>query len=789
MYTCLLSTQGVVKIHKKMQFKLKSKYQPTGDQPSAIKELVADLNSGKRHNTLLGVTGSGKTFSVGNVIEKIQKPTLVIAHNKTLAAQLYQEFRDYFPENAVSYFVSYYDYYQPEAYIPSTDTYIEKEATINEEIDKLRLSSTTNLLTRPDCIVVASVSCIYNLGSPVEYGKYTLELVVGQILSRESLLLQLANLQYDRSDTEFSRGTYRIRGDSIQLWPAYEDNALRIDTFENVIESIKWIDPISGSATTPNNQSIHQSYQPEQKHFVIYPAKHYLMDPKSQVEAIEEIKNDLSLRVQDLEKQGKIIEAHRLKQKVGYDISQMQEFGFVNGIENYSRYFDDRESGEPPFTLIDYFQHNANEFGDGSFLTVVDESHMTLSQIKGMFEGDKARKKTLIEYGFRLPSALDNRPLTIDEFMNKTDLMTYVSATPNPKEIELSGGKVVEQLIRPTGLVDPNIELRPTTGQIEDLIVEVIKRKQIGQRVLVTTLTKKMAEALTDYLNDKDKVQHLIESHKRKLKEQKEAESEELIVGDDLSETTVWNEEELPIESIEIGKIEDKYFSHLKTRVRTADQVELDDIDYPKVAYLHSDIDTLDRSDILDDLRRGEYDVLVGINLLREGLDLPEVSLVAILDADKEGFLRSRTSMIQTMGRSARHVEGHAILYADRMTGSIKKAIEETLRRRRTQIQHNLDQGIDPQTIIKPIRDKLIKNQQKNKKKRGSGLDLESGEQKVFVQLKKGERIDLMSIDPQALTPDDKNKLSKKLKRRMNQAVKDMDFELAAMIRDVIKNL
>lgn len=772
-----------------MKFKLHSRFKPTGDQPLAIQQLVTDIESGKRHNTLLGVTGSGKTFTMANVIEQIQKPTLIIAHNKTLAAQLYQEFRDFFPENAVSYFVSYYDYYQPEAYIPTTDTYIEKESTINDEIDKLRLSATTNLLTRPDCIVIASVSCIYNLGSPVEYGKYTLELVVGQVLSRETLLLQLANLQYDRSETEFTRGSYRIRGDSIQLWPAYEDKALRIDTFENVIESIKWIDPISGLVVAPGNANIHQSqensgikYNPEQKRFIIYPAKHYMMDPKSQAENIAEVKNDLHKRLGKLREQGRIVEAYRLEQKVTYDITQMQEFGFVNGIENYSRYFDNREPGDPPFTLIDYLQHNADEFSQGKFLTIIDESHMTLPQIKGMFNGDQARKQTLIEYGFRLPSALDNRPLTISEFMEKTDIMTYVSATPNEKEIALSDSKVVEQLIRPTGLVDPTIELRPTTGQIEDLVIEVIKRKQIGQRTLVTTLTKKMAEALTEYLNDKTKIDTLIASYKSR--QQTKA------IAQDLGEleTTIWQQENLPIEQMEIGPIDSQYFSHLKNQTKTTDYVDLETVDYPKVAYLHSDIDTLERSDILDDLRRGEYDVLVGINLLREGLDLPEVSLVAILDADKEGFLRSRTSMIQTMGRGARHVEGHAILYADRMTGSMKNAIEETLRRRNTQIQYNLNHGIDPQTISKPIREKLIQ-QQNRKKKRGAGLELESENQKLVVSLNKGEQIDLMKVDAHALTPDDKLKLTKKLQRRMNQAVKDMDFELAAIIRDIVQEL
>ncbi|MCB9813701.1 MAG: excinuclease ABC subunit UvrB [Pseudomonadales bacterium] len=768
-----------------MKFKVISRFEPTGDQPQAINKIVSEFNANKKHITLLGVTGSGKTFTMAKVIEKIQKPTLIIAHNKTLAAQLYQEFRDFFPENAVSYFVSYYDYYQPEAYIPTTDTYIEKEATINDEIDKLRLSSTTNLLTRPDCIVIASVSCIYNLGSPVEYGKYKLELVIGQVISRETLFLQLGNLQYNRAETEFVRGTYRVRGDTIQLWPAYEDNALRIDTLENSIESITWIDPISGTVTTPNNGSIHKTYNPEQKRFIIYPAKHYVMNPKSQADGIAEIKKDLKIRLDELRKQNKIIEAYRLEQKVNYDLDQMLEFGFVNGIENYSRYFDNRKPGDPPFTLIDYFEANAQEFSDGSFLTIIDESHMTLPQIKGMYLGDQSRKQTLIDYGFRLPSALDNRPLKIDEFMKKTKIKLYASATPKETEIFLSGNEVVEQLIRPTGLVDSNIELRPTTGQIEDLIVEIIKRKKLGQRVLVTTLTKKMSEALTDYLNDKEKIDQLIKNYKDKQKKNDKA----IQMGEEI-DITIWQQEELPINKMEIGKIEEKYFSHLKKAVKSVDRVDLEIIEYPKVAYLHSDIDTLERSDILDDLRRGDYDVLIGINLLREGLDLPEVSLVAILDADKEGFLRSRTSMIQTMGRGARHIEGHAILYADRLTGSMKQAIEETLRRRNVQIKHNLDHDITPETIIKPIRDKMvkIKNKPKNKK-RGSGLFEEEDKPKVIIQLKKGEQIDLNKINPDALTPDDKVKITKKLRRSMGVAVKEMDFELAAIIRDVIKSL
>lgn len=770
-----------------MQFQLESRFKPTGDQPEAIKKLVAGLQNKKRHQTLLGVTGSGKTFTMANVIEQVQKPTLIIAHNKTLAAQLYQEFRDFFPNNAVSYFVSYYDYYQPEAYIPTTDTYIEKEATINDEIDKLRLSSSTNLLTRPDSIVVASVSCIYNLGSPVEYGKYILELIIGQIISRETMFLQLANLQYERATTEFKRGSYRIRGEVIQIWPASEDKALRVETLGNTISDIKWIDPISGSVVVPNNTAGYGdngSGTVAQRKFIIYPAKHYMMDPKSQGEAMAEIRHDLGMRIQELKAQNKIVEAYRLEQKVNYDLERIQEFGFVNGIENYSRYFDGRKEGEPPYSLIEYFIHNAKEFGDGSFLTIVDESHITLPQIRGMYNGDRARKQTLIEYGFRLPSALDNRPLKFDEFMDKTDLMTYVSATPNELEINLSEGQVVEQLIRPTGLIDPTIELRPIAGQIEDLVIEIIKRKQQGERTLVTTLTKKMAEALTEYLNDTKKIDMLVKSYLENI-EKKQSE-----------ETVFFKQEDLPIKDMEIGIIEEKYMCHLKkletnqNRSGFTAYLNLDNLAYPKVAYLHSDIETLDRSDILDDLRRGEYDVLVGINLLREGLDLPEVSLVAILDADKEGFLRSRTSLIQTMGRAARHSAGHTILYADKLTGSMKFAIEETLRRRKIQIEHNLKMGISPESINKPIREKMIDRikedddgiirdfEQKNSKKKS-----------ILVKLNKGEQIDISKIDPEALTPYDKKNLTSKLRRAMNDAAKDMDFELAAIIRDKIKEL
>jgi len=635
---------------------------------------------------LLGVTGSGKTFTAAQVIAQIQKPTLVIAHNKTLAAQLYQELRDFFPENAVSYFVSYYDYYQPEAYLPSSDTYIEKEATINDEIDKLRLSATTNLLTRPDTIVVASVSCIYNLGSPAEYGNYVLEIMAGELISRQSLLTQLSNLQYQRSDTDLLRGTWRLRGDVIQVWPAYQDNAVMIDTLENKITKIANIHPISGAEIS------------ELKKTVIYPAKHYMLNPQTQVEGIKAIRQDLQSRLEELTTQNKKLEAYRLEQKVNYDLEMIQEFGFVNGIENYSRYFDGRQPGEPPFTLLDYLAESARIFKTDGFLTFIDESHMTVPQVRGMYHGDQARKKNLIDYGFRLPSAMDNRPLQFHEFLARLDQTIYVSATPNDWEISMSEGRVVEQLVRPTGLLDPEIEIKPSQNQIADLTSEILHKKKLGQRVLVTTLTKKMSEALTDYLKE----------HNPEL----------------------------------------------------------------KVAYLHSDVETLDRSTILTDLRTGKYDVLVGINLLREGLDLPEVTLVAILDADKEGFLRSATSLIQTMGRAARHSAGKAILYADRITGSMQTAIDETKRRRKIQKEFNLQHHITPQNISKPIRKELI-NQAKNNK----------ASKKLLASSK------LEQIDAANLTPDDRKKLILTFKKKMQQAAKALDFEEAMRLRDKIKSL
>ncbi len=709
-----------------MSFILKSPFKPTGDQPQAIDKLTKGVTNGTPHQTLLGVTGSGKTFTMANVIKNTNLPTLIISHNKTLAAQLYQEFRDFFPGNAVSYFVSYYDYYQPEAYIPTTDTYIEKTTEINDEIDKLRLSTTTNLLTRPDVIVVASVSCIYNLGSPVEYGKFILKITQGQIIDRQDLFTRLIDLQYDRSDTDLHRGSFRVKGDNLQLWPAYEDYALRINLLENKIDQITPIDPVSGKALSKDDLIKHQLVIPDNtnqshllntKRYIIYPAKHNITDPNSQKDAFKQINQDLQQQIKYFKDQGRLVEAHRIEQKVTYDLDMIQEFGFVNGIENYSRYFDGRKPGQPPYSLIDYFHHNAKIFNKPGFLTIIDESHITIPQIRGMFNGDQARKKTLIDFGFRLPAAIDNRPLKFDEFQRLMLQTVYVSATPKEWEISQSQGQVIEQVIRPTGLIDPEIEIRPSQDQIPNLVKEILKRVKIGQRTLVTTLTKRMAEDLTEYLNDESKVTKLFE-----------------------------------------------------------DTTQL--VTLPKVAYLHSDIETLDRSEILDDLRLGKYDVLIGINLLREGLDLPEVSLVAILDADKEGFLRSATSLIQTMGRAARHQDGLAILYADKTTKSMQIAIDEVNRRRDIQAQYNLDNNITPQTINKPIRKVLI---ERDKKEEPTG--------KNIIQLSKKESVDLDTIDPSALPPSDRQKLIKGLTRQMNQAAKDLDFELAAQIRDKIELL
>lgn len=676
-----------------MKFILHAPYSPTGDQPNAIRRLTERLARGVHDSVLLGVTGSGKTYTIANVIEKMQMPTLVISHNKTLAAQLYQEFRDFFPENAVSYFVSYYDYYQPEAYIPQTDTYIEKETEINEEIDKLRLAATTNLLTRRDTIVVASVSCIYNIGSPREYGNFVLELKPGTNVDRTQVLERLVQLQYERNDFEFHRGTFRVRGETVDIYPAYEDIAIRITFRSDTVLGFEKRDPISGTVME----------RPES--LVLYPAKHYMTDPKNYQSVFKEIRSDMERQVAHFKSQGMILEAHRISQRVNFDLEMIQEMGYVNGIENYSRYFDGRAPGDPPFTLLDYFHEAA---GDGNrWLLVIDESHITVPQIRGMYNGDRARKQTLIDYGFRLPSALDNRPLRFDEFMRNSPQTVYVSATPDIWEISMANeatkhtgminsGKdpgVVEQLIRPTGLVDPEISVRPTEGQISDLFGEIQKRKAKKQRILVTTLTKRMAEDLTQYLEERG----------------------------------------------------------------------------VRVHYLHSDIETLKRTDILRDLREGTYDVVVGVNLLREGLDLPEVSLVVVLDADKEGFLRSRTSLIQTMGRAARHVDGQVILYATSVTRSMREAIEEVERRRKIQLRYNQEHGITPVSIVKPLREALVTQQEE---------EMPDTDDHPFSE-----------TEMDSMTPFDRQRMVKKLTGLMRRASREMRFEDAARFRDLIQRL
>ena len=654
-----------------MRFELVSRFMPTGDQPEAIEKLTNNILGKKPFQVLLGVTGSGKTFTISNVIQNLNIPTLVMTHNKTLAGQLYQEFRDFFPKNAVSYFVSYYDYYQPEAYIPTTDTYIAKETEINEEIDKLRLAATTNILTRPDTIVVASVSAIYNLGSPKEYGKFAMEIAQGVKLSREALMDRLLDLQYSRNDYAFKRSTFRARGETIEVYLGYEDKLIRITLNDNSIAKIESVDPLNGNIIE------------DRKWTMIYPAKHYITDRSSYEDVFEQIRRDLAARVKELKDMGKLTEAERLSKRTEYDIKMIKQIGYVNGIENYSRYFDGRAPGQPPFTLLDYFEETGRPW-----LLIIDESHMTIPQIRGMFQGDLSRKKLLVEYGFRLPSAFDNRPLTFDEFISRVKQTIFLSATPNEWEIKKSNNNVVEQLIRPTGVVDPEIEIKPTEGQVEDLIKEIEKTTKKKERVLVITLTKRMAEDLTYYLED-----HGI-----------------------------------------------------------------------KVQYLHSEIDTLQRQDILDELREGKYDVVVGINLLREGLDLPEVSLVAIMDADREGFLRSKTSLIQIMGRAARRIESKVILYADGITGSMKGAMEEVDRRRKRQLEYNKKHGITPRSIEKEIRAKLVQKKE------------------TIEDLKP-------LLAKEVLLPDEKEKVIKRLRRDMMDAAKLLDFETAALLRDKIKYL
>lgn len=658
-----------------MNFKLVSEYKPTGDQPQAIEKLTKLISRKVRNNVLLGVTGSGKTFTMANVIANLNRPTLVISHNKTLAGQLYQELRDFFPNNAVCYFVSYYDYYQPEAYIPQSDTYIEKETEVNEEIDKLRLSATANLLCRKDVIVVASVSCIYNIGSPIEYGKFILELRPGVKIKRQDIMLRFTDLQYERNDYGFKRGTFRVRGENIDLFPAYSDLGLRIELKNNIINKISEFDTLTGNIVN------------KLKIIVIYPTKHFMTNPSNYNDIFKEIRKDLKVRTEELKKENKLLELQRINQRTNYDLEMIKELGYVNGIENYSRYFDGRSPGDAPYTLLNYFKECSS-----NFLTIIDESHITIPQIRGMYNGDQARKKMLIDYGFRLPSALDNRPLRFDEFMQRVNQITYASATPNDFELSLANEEdaIVEQLIRPTGLVDPTITVKPIKGQVDDLILEINKRAKKNQRILVTTLTKRMAEDLSTYLSERD----------------------------------------------------------------------------IKVSYLHSDIHTLERQDVLDKLRSAEYDVLVGINLLREGLDLPEVSLVAIIDADKEGFLRSKTSLIQIMGRAARNVDSEVIMYADTVTKSMKEAIEEVKRRRKIQLNYNKKHNITPKTISKAIRAKLVEKEKED----SANFLIELSEKEVLL-------------------PDEKEKLIKNLSLEMRSAAKDLDFETATILRNQIRKL
>ncbi len=654
-----------------MSFRLVVNITPKGDQAAAIAELSRGVRDGEKHQVLLGVTGSGKTFTMAKVIEAVGRPALILAHNKTLAAQLYHDFKTFFPGNAVEYFVSYYDYYQPEAYIPSGDVYIEKEATINDELDKLRLSATRSLFERRDCIIVASVSCIYGLGSPEAYYGMLLMLEKGQKIGRQEIVSRLVDILYERHDGDFRRGTFRVRGDVIELYPTYDDYAYRIELWGDEIESLSQIDPLLGQ--------VRQTYL----RLPIYPKTHYVMPEETRERAMVGIANELEWWRKELDKQGKLIEAQRLYQRTMFDLEMMREIGYCHGIENYSRHFSGRLPGEAPPTLLDYLPNDA--------LLFIDESHQTVPQLHGMYHGDRSRKETLVAHGFRLPSALDNRPLTFEEFENRVDQVLYVSATPGPYELTKSAGVVVEQIIRPTGLVDPEVEIRPIKGQVDDLLGEIRKRAQINQRVLVTTLTKRMAEDLAEY------------------------------------------------------------YSEVGVRCR----------------YLHSEVSTLDRIKILRDLRRGEFDVLIGINLLREGLDLPEVSLVAILDADKEGFLRSSGSLIQTMGRAARHLEGRAMLYADVMTDSMRRAIAETDRRRRTQLQYNEEHGITPQSIIKPIDMSLVAMAEADY---------------VTVPLEADEQVE-------AMDPEQRQRFVIELEERMREAAKKFEFEKAAQLRDKIKAL
>ena len=650
------------------RFRLVSDFKPTGDQPQAIEKLIEGLRKVYKHQTLLGATGTGKTFTLACVIERVQKPTLVIAHNKTLAAQLYAEFRDFFPHNAVEYFVSYYDYYQPEAYLPQYDLYIEKDADINEEIDRLRLAATMALFSRRDVIIVASVSCIYAIGDPEEWGRVVVRLAVGERVRRGTLLRHLVSIYYERNDLELRRGRFRVRGDTLEICPAYGETAYRISLWGDEVERITEIDPLTGEVLA------------ELDEVQIFPAKHFITPEEKREKALADIEAELEQRLAELRAQGKLLEAQRLEQRTRYDIEMIREVGYCAGIENYSRHLQQRPPGSPPWTLMDYFP--------ADYLLIVDESHMTIPQIRGMYHGDRSRKETLVEYGFRLPSALDNRPLTFEEFEARVNQVIYTSATPGPYELEKSE-QVVEQIIRPTGIVDPQIVVRPAKGQVDDLIGRIRERVARGERVLVTTLTKRMAEDLADYLR-------------------------------------------------ELGI---------------------------RVHYLHSEIETIERVEILRDLRLGVYDVVVGINLLREGLDLPEVSLVAILDADKEGFLRSETALIQTIGRAARHVHGTAVLYADRVTDSMRRAIEETERRRRIQMKYNEEHGIVPTTVVKEVRDLTDR-----------------------VRRQAAPTV-LPDLTPAQLPVEELDRLIRELERQMKRAAQDLEFEKAALLRDQIFEL
>ncbi len=654
-----------------MEFKLHSDYSPRGDQASAISSLTRGIDEGEKHQVLLGVTGSGKTFTMAKIIEQVNRPALIMAHNKTLAAQLYHEFKNFFPQNAVEYFVSYYDYYQPEAYIPAGDVYIEKEATINDELDKLRLSATRSLFERRDCIIIASVSCIYGLGSPEAYYGMLLFLEKGQRIKREDILRKLVEILYERSDGDLRRGTFRVRGDVIEIFPPYDDMAFRVELWGDQIESLSQIDPLFGT--------VKQRYS----RLPIYPKSHYVMKPETKSSAVDSILAELAWWEEELQKQGRLVESQRVHQRTRFDLEMIKSMGYCHGIENYSRHFTGRLPGEPPPTLLDYVPRD--------YLLFIDESHQTVPQVHGMWHGDRSRKSTLIEYGFRLPSALDNRPLTFEEFEHRVNQAIYVSATPGPYELTRSAGVVVEQIIRPTGLIDPPVEIRPVKGQIDDLLHEIRERAKIGERVLVTTLTKRMAEDLAEY------------------------------------------------------------YSEVGVRCR----------------YMHSEIDTLERVKILRDLRKGEFDVLIGINLLREGLDLPEVSLVAILDADKEGFLRSSGSLIQTIGRCARNLNGRAILYADNMTDSMNKAISETDRRRAIQQAYNEENGITPQSIVRSVDMSLA---------RIVGAD--------YADLT--EQADSI---PEFKSQEDVDNYIAKLETDMREAAKRFEFEQAAKLRDTIKEL